>query len=91
MMIIYPNIYLPETCYKGQIRTDGCFVTPYVTPLAGSYIAKVVGMGGSIVIVLDIPLRQIMGGTRPKIERTEIQLTGKIPLTQKSYIIQLIK
>ena len=65
-------------------------MTPDVTPLAGSYLAKGVGVGNHIVRVLEIPMRELMGGTRPKIERPEVQqFTGKIPLIHKRYIIHL--
>ena len=51
------------------------------------YLAKGVGVGNYRIRVLDIPMRQLMGGTRPNIERPEVQrFTGKIPLIHKRYI-----
>ena len=87
MMILHPNLYLPETCYKGQIPIYSCFVTPDVTHLVGAYLSKGVGMGDHITMVLDTQMRQLMGLTQPKIEIAKLRwLTGKIPLTQKRYI-----
>ena len=62
-------------------------MTPYVTPIVGKYPEKGVGVRDHRVMVLDTPMNQIMGGTRPKIERSEVrQITGKITLIQKRYI-----
>ena len=57
----------------GQIPIDGCFVTTYVTPPAGAYFEEGFGIGYHIIMVLDIPMHQLMGGTQPNIERPEIR------------------
>ena len=45
MRMLHPHLDLPATFYKIQIPIGGFFVTLYVTPLAGSYLEKGVGVG----------------------------------------------
>ena len=68
-----------------MVRVELQGITPINNHLAE--VERGVGVGNYIVRVLDIPMRQLMGGTRPNIERPEVQrFTGKIPLIHKSYI-----
>ena len=52
----------------GQRPIDGYFAITDVIPLASSYLKKGVGIGDHIVMGLDIPMYQLIGGIQPNIE-----------------------